>query len=996
VSGSRVAEVVDFFVLRTPLLPFQTFVSLADSPWPRLCELFVSDPVVREAILVASPGLYDALQTIPEAAPRLQGALQRYVARMAARATPFGLMAGVARGAIAPRTHLELGEARRHLRLDHGFLARTVERLAASADVRPALVCTPNETLSAHGHELRYVESRIEGETHTYRLSTLEPDEALTATLLRAHTGARLESLARGLVDDDPEIDPADALDYVTELLAQDVLRHDLTPPGTGGDALAQTLASLEKKGIEASDLAAARERLRGIGAAPPGVPADEYRALAALLPSGIEAFRQGALVQAELILDGSRLTIGRALVERMFRAAEVLRRLFGDARDEELVRFREHFRERFDRREVPLLRALDPDHGVRFGNDAPANAPLIDGLALPAAAQSGPSGREVLDRLLLCKIQEAVSRGVTEVELTPEEVAAAALAAPLPLPATFALYGAVLQTDGRTTVRLDGLTGASGARLLGRFAAVMPQLEDDLRRYLQNESDTEAVCAEIVHVPEGRLGNVMARPVLHPYEIPIAGRSGAPPERQIPLDDLHLSLIGDELVLRSARLGVRILPRLTSAHNYHAPANVPLYRFLCKLQGQSVASNLTWRWGRFETAPFLPAINYEGVPLSRAQWTLPAAGFSNAGAVSETRRRFTLPRFLEHERLAIDLDNALSVSELIRVARQRPALQLRELSLAQVCARTPRGLHAHEIIVPAVSRIRSPQVQPRPVALPAVARTFPPGSLWTYLKLYCARPAADRLLTDVVAPAIVSLLRDGAADRWFYARYADPEPHLRVRVRGDFARIAASLNEALAPASECGIVWRAQYDTYEREIERYGGPRAIEHAEEIFHCDAEAAVALLALPQAADDAWRTVLASIHALVRSMTAGDDDAPERIVRMMAGSFARELAIGSAERQEIGRRFRALRPRLEPADAAVRAILDDRSSAMRQACASLHDLRRRDALTAPWDRMVASILHMSVNRLVSTEQRAQEMILYEFLDRLLMRRQYGVDA
>ncbi len=48
-------------------------------------------------------------------------------------------------------------------------------------------------------------------------------------------------------------------------------------------------------------------------------------------------------------------------------------------------------------------------------------------------------------------------------------------------------------------------------------------------------------------------------------------------------MDDLHVSVQGDRIILRSARLGRRVLPRLTSAHNYEMSQG--LYSFLGNLQ---------------------------------------------------------------------------------------------------------------------------------------------------------------------------------------------------------------------------------------------------------------------------------------------------------------------------------------------------------------------------------------------------------------------------
>ena len=117
---------------------------------------------------------------------------------------------------------------------------------------------------------------------------------------------------------------------------------------------------------------------------------------------------------------------------------------------------------------------------------------------------------------------------------------------------------------------------------------------------------EPEAVFAEIVHLPAGRTGNVLLRPVLREYEIPYLARSGTSPERQIPVTDLTVTVAEERIILRSTRLQREIIPRLTTAH-YFAAGGLDVYRFLCLLQEQSTALPLNWNWGALGSAPFLP-----------------------------------------------------------------------------------------------------------------------------------------------------------------------------------------------------------------------------------------------------------------------------------------------------------------------------------------------------------------------------------------------------
>src|SRR5205807_7013034 len=104
-----------------------------------------------------------------------------------------------------------------------------------------------------------------------------------------------------------------------------------------------------------------------------------------------------------------------------------------------------------------------------------------------------------------------------------------------------------------------------------GRFCHAGDQLCQLVRAHLAAEEAVhpDRVFAEVVHLPEGRVGNILSRPVLRSYEIPYLGRSGAPPSRQLSLSDLLVSVQGERIVLRSRRLGREVIPRLTTAPNH-------------------------------------------------------------------------------------------------------------------------------------------------------------------------------------------------------------------------------------------------------------------------------------------------------------------------------------------------------------------------------------------------------------------------------------------
>ena len=84
----------------------------------------------------------------------------------------------------------------------------------------------------------------------------------------------------------------------------------------------------------------------------------------------------------------------------------------------------------------------------------------------------------------------------------------------------------------------MKGVRGPSGARLFGRFCHGDDALRAHVEAHLRAEEALrpEAIFAEVVHLPQGRLGNVLCRPALRAHEIPYLGRSGRRAGRRIPI----------------------------------------------------------------------------------------------------------------------------------------------------------------------------------------------------------------------------------------------------------------------------------------------------------------------------------------------------------------------------------------------------------------------------------------------------------------------------
>jgi hypothetical protein len=234
-----------------------------------------------------------------------------------------------------------------------------------------------------------------------------------------------------------------------------------------------------------------------------------------------------------------------------------------------------------------------------------------------------------------------------------------------------------------------------------------------------------------------------------------------------------------------------------------------------------------------------------------------------------------------------------------------------------------------------------APAAATAPAALvnaPPVRRVFPPGSEWTYVQLYAGSATADRLLTEAVGPLARRLVGSGAADSWFFMRYADPQFHVRVRFHGDPDGIRPAVDELVAGLVDDGLVHDAKLATYRREVERYGG---------------------LGL---------------------------DAPTRaaLSRRMRDAFDREFRADATLRKGVAARVRAEVPSLDE-------LLDAQADSDHPFAPGIRVLDERSARISalgggPLADLAVPLVHMWLNRLHRSENRFHEYVTYALLARL----------
>ena len=1003
-------------IVRTPLWPFPKAIDEA-TIWRSL-----EDARFREALYLASPVLLlecDKWQagelTEPHRVEKLLSTLTRYYLRATSRCTPFGLFAGCAIVGWGPVSQMHLAPelTTRHTRLDMHYLCALAQQLAVHPAIRPHLRYWPNSSLYATGEKIRYVEYHYNEGLRVNQLSEVSNSPYIQRALATAQAGSTYAELITQLTEEPTEAEAV--TQFIAELIEAQILVPELEPSVTGPEFLGLLQAVLARLPTSVSQtvartLAEVQRQLRAFDQQAVPNPPAHYESLFTLLaPLGVP-FEPGKLFQTDAILAPgvSAFALNDTYQAELLAAIDALTYIGSPPPISRLTDFRHRFLARYDDREVPLLEALDNESGLSYTEYGQQSySPLVHDLTLmPATGSVGTPPRTPAQQFLYQKLRQAEHTGQYAITLTQAELREF-VPAPEPLAPSVAVVFRVIDSEH---LLLESAGGSSAVNLIGRFAHAEPAIAQLIREVTACEQahNPGVEFAEICHLPASRVGNLLQRPSFRALEIPYLAQASLPTEGQVPVQDLLLSVQGTELVLRSRRTGQRIVPRLSTAHNFAHEA-LPVYQFLCDLQTQGLQPHLGFDWRAVSPhTKFLPRLTYQRVVLTPASWHFEAVDWQSLLAATPIefmarltafRQQWQLPqRFVLADgdnELLIDAGNELLARVWLDAIRQRPHIELREY-LPEPTASPVRDVagrpYAQQFIALLVRQEACYPVASAALAFPAVKpasvkREFVLGSEWLYYKLYCGQKVADTVLLDIIGPLTRDLRVCGLLDNWFFIRYADPDNHLRLRLHiPDPTRIGeviTLMNNYLSSTQGNSLVWNVQADTYRRELTRYG-THTIAASEALFGYQSEALLIQLAaqVDNPASESWLWGLTAIEELLLAFSYP----LERKVAMfkhLKEAFAQEFRVDKTLRRQLDIKYRQARPAVE--QALAQAAAGPQPAALRTIVAHVRHVERQGLLEIELEQLLASYLHMLLNRLIPAEARLHELVLYDFLFR-----------
>jgi lantibiotic biosynthesis protein len=884
------------------------------------------------AVEVASPVLARQVEQVltghPAPARELRSlvlTLLRYQLRSGSRATPFGLFAGATPAEFGPRLELRRDrEHHAHAQVDAEWLAVVLQRLETMPALRRMLPVVANNLLFVRDGRLvigcRQQPTSPNGATEV----SVRYTEPVQAAVEAAATPIRMADLVNKLGDSYPSTPRPRVEAMVAGLVDQGMLLTTLRPPMTAPDPLDHVLAELSSAGVE--DLPEAAGLVQQLGA----IHAELAAHNRAESPAAQRHLRTSASARITVVHPTDQplavdlrptgaVTLPDEIAREAESAATLLARLNPSPSGPPVwLDYRDRFVEQYGLGAlVPLTELVHADTGLGFPagyRDSrlppPPTRPLSDrDMALLSLAQTAALEHR---REVVLDEQAVQDLTVTQVEhIQPHTELRVRLHAPT--------LRAVAR--GESELVVVGVSRTAGATI-GRFLHLLDPV--DRTRMVTGLAGLPTVVDGALAVQVScpplrpRAENVTRHPMVLPHVISLGEHHRGDGEA-IPVEDLVVTADATRLYLMS-RTRQRVLePTVYSAVEF-THASHPLLRFLCEISTAWSAACVPFSWGAAARLPFLPRLRHRRTILSPARWTVTNAQLSPprtacsewTDSVAQWRHRFAVPDRVylgeDDRRVLLHLDDPAHL-QLLRIDLDRTGrVTLREAPPPGAFGWY--GGRAHEITIPLGTGGRS---QPAPLLRHAASCTTvgsqpshlpgDPESDWLYAKLY-AHPDRHTGLLTTHLPRLLREFDDKTP--WWFIRYRDPQPHLRLRIRlpdpDAFAHTARRIGSWAAELRGHGLLGRLQLDTYHPEIGRFGDGPALAAAEVVFAADSAAAIAQLAAGGAAHRPPVTA-ASLVDLVIAFTGRRDTGLrwliEHVDRISTPALARDLQAQAIE-------------------------------------------------------------------------------------------------
>lgn len=1013
-------------IIRSPLYSINQLELLNESYLKEL----LCNKAFKETLWLASPVLYDESlkwlkgQLNNKSALKVKISITKYYQRLCTRVTPFGLFSSISVLQPYSESNMDInaksnGEIIRKSRLDMELVCKVIS-IIEDRFLR-SLSYKINSSIYFFDKNWRYVEYTNVKTRRKYNLCEVSNNVYLESVINSTRDYRTYNEIINTLVLND--IDASDAEEYVDELINNKILVSNLEPQTITEDSLDDLIRELMK--IEDSRIKLTIDILNQIKDSLSELDNNVYNEIDLYngIINKIESLGiivdKGKAFQVDTYRVAKQISTTPLDKNEIIRAIDYLYTIHKPKVKYNITQFIKRFNERYEGLEIPLTTILDNDIGIGYpaDQDEKYNTPIIDDINIRQTKPNDSLEVSLVDKHLFNILNEASNKGLYEIVVDTNDpinqmsrdVDIKTFASKLQN--TQSLVSNYVNVEGKECIQIVSMSGNSAIDYTGRFG----YLNNNVKNYINDLAKEELalqngfIIAEVVHLPEDRAVNVILHPKLYDYQIQYLGKSSVDNRCTIDINDLLVCVIDNKIYLKSKKLNKFVIPRLSNVHNYRF-RTLPIYYFLCDIQNQSEYRGVSFHWGTLgDLFDFTPRVRTsQDIILYPATWRIKKSEINhlydlldqkfeliNAINIWKSERKIPDNLLLSDgdNELYIDLTNELSIIAFLQEVKQRYDFIVKEFfAPSKQLIFNESDIHVIQNVTSLIKH--KDLLSPPPNEITAstlVDNKLIPGGDVLFYKIYSGKHFLENFLISTVTPLIKKLIEEKLVDKWFFIRYNDSDGyHLRLRLfpsqKGYIGKIILMMEDILKEYVQNQSIWKVCIDTYNREHKRYNY-QSLVYSELFFHYDSECITNVLKyLHDNNLVEEERGLITIYFIDRLLDAFSLDLQDKyqLLLQVRNSFFVEYGGNKLLNEKLSLKFRAYKNKIRiclNSQYEYQKYVDNMFDMSASSIKSIVEQSNVNSIK----RILISFIHMHINRMMLSDPRKHELIIYDLLER-----------
>lgn len=851
----------DYYMMRSPIKS-TTFAEKYNNIEESF-DAIKKDKIFNEQLLIASPSLYKMIQEsniddLPlKKKKQLISSILSYQNRAAYRTTPFGLFTGVEIKSINElykdtSNNLSINK---HCRVDIEWLLSFVKNIESK--YTNILEYKVNSACCHFGNRV-YIPYNTDSDA---RISILCSKPFKIIESICKNDLVSYRDIISNLKEEYPDRDLEVFNQYLNSLIEKEFLISELRPPLCNTNELNYVTNIIknysELSDIYLKDLEIINELINDYKVTKLGEGIDIYKELCRKMKSMFE-YDKNNLLQVDCEFKNLKNIVDRNDTREISKFVNYLFSLISvenpnDSLNDYKLKFAEKYGEYI---EVPIFELLDESVGIGAprGYSNPENQFDND--------SKSSKFNQKLKEYFLEKYSQAIKSN-SYIQLDDDEISFLEDKFEYDkFPESLELNFIVKYINDKKVFYLGPNVGSIMAgKTFGRFSymsdkhsGVLNNIKNALDKNKEDNLSDEVKC-ELSFVPSMvKAGNVIRNNTSYAKNI-CCYTNSYDTDNEIKVDDILVGYDNDKFYIRDSKSGKKIKVFMTNMLNVSSLPNV--LRFLIDISYDDKFILGTFPWEKYyEDFTYIPEIRYKDIVVSNEKWKISNYGLNikNKNDYDEffskfinVKEKLCIPDkvyyTISDNRLLMDLKQEKYIKLLFDYYKKRLYIELEKAVDKGYISYGENEERNAEVVIPFIKnkKEKNTEIYYKDINKNITKNqvVFFPFDKWLYFKLYGPLDRQNELIEELYYFTNSS----SEIGEFYFMRYVDPKPHIRLRFKGDKERLNSILNQINTFAQylkEEKLISNLVIDTYMPEVERYGGIKLMKCAEKIFYKDSK------------------------------------------------------------------------------------------------------------------------------------------------------------